>query len=135
MVIELQNNCATAGGTVGAVRPERCLHRLANVFSRVLELPLSAGAAVTVLNFADFYCFFASSTGLTDGQVQPHLIRYHPGTMIKLIVGEPGMVRDDMELNRWRLRLPESTRPELTSVFCKNGILIVIVPKSWSGEN
>lgn len=45
------------------------------------------------------------------------------------------MVRDDMELNRWRLRLPESTRPELTSVFCKNGILIVIVPKVRNGEN
>lgn len=86
MVIELQNNRATVSGTVGAVRSERCLRRLVNVFSRVLELPLSAGAAVMVLNFADFYCFFASSTGLADDQVQPHLIQYHSGTMIKLIV-------------------------------------------------
>jgi HSP20 family molecular chaperone IbpA len=40
-----------------------------------------------------------------------------------------------MDLDRWRLRLPESTQPELTSVFCKNGVLIVIVPKRANGEN
>lgn len=45
------------------------------------------------------------------------------------------MVRDDMELDRWRFRLPASTRPELTSVFCKNGVLMVIVPKSANGGN
>jgi hypothetical protein len=79
------NEVGTTSGTVEAAGPERCLRRLATVFDRVIELPLSADAAVKIFKFAHFYCFLASSTGLADDQVQPHFIRYDPNT-IKLIV-------------------------------------------------
>lgn len=87
MVNELRSNGVggATGRAVEVVGPQRCLRRLATVFDRVLELPLSAGASVKMLNFPDFICFLASSTGLADDQVQPHLIRYDPD-MIKLIV-------------------------------------------------
>ncbi|KAJ3702450.1 hypothetical protein LUZ61_006155 [Rhynchospora tenuis] len=135
--MELQNSTEVgdnAGRAEVATVPQRCLCRLPNVFDRVIELPLSANADVMIYNFANFYCFVVSSTGLTDGQVQLHLIRYSPG-MIKLIVGEPGMVRDNMELDRWRYRLSELARPELALVFCKGGLLVVIVPKAATDEN
>ncbi|KAJ3673585.1 hypothetical protein LUZ60_005577 [Juncus effusus] len=120
---------SAGGGAAVEMGPRKCLRRLPHVFNRVLELPFTADADVSIYNCADSYRFVAASAGLRSDLVRPHLIRIHPG-VIKLLVGEQGVVRDDMELNRWRFRLPESTQPELASVFCENGQLVVIVPKA-----
>lgn len=41
---------------------------------------------------------------------------------------------DQLELDMWRFRLPHSTRPELASAICVDGVLIVTVPKGADEE-
>lgn len=59
----------------------------------------------------------------------------HPG-VTKIVVREGdslGLSLDDLELDMWRFRLPESTRPELASAVFVEGELIVTVPKGVEG--
>lgn len=55
----------------------------------------------------------------------------HPG-VTKIVVRDGESVElslDHLELDMWRFRLPESTRPELASAVFVDGELIVTVPK------
>ncbi|KAI4345645.1 hypothetical protein L6164_012745 [Bauhinia variegata] len=111
------------------------LRRLPHVFSRVLELPFRSDADVSVEEGPDFFRFVAETDGI--GDVQAHTVEIHPG-VTKIVVRESGSVDlslDELELDMWRFRLPESTRPELTSAVFVDGELIVTVPKGEGLEN
>ncbi|KAI9089741.1 hypothetical protein K1719_029034 [Acacia pycnantha] len=111
------------------------LRRLPHVFSRVLELPFRSDADVTVEESPDFFRFVAVTDRI--GDVQAHMVEIHPG-VTKVVVRDSGSLElslDELELDIWRFRLPESTRPELASAVFVDGELIVTVPKSEELEN
>ncbi|XP_020232501.1 uncharacterized protein LOC109812851 [Cajanus cajan] len=107
------------------------LRRLPHVFSRVLELPFRSDADVAVEEAPDCFRFVAESDGMCN--VRVHTVEIHPG-LTKIVVRDGGSV-DQLELDMWRFRLPESTRPELTSAVVANGELIVTVPKKHKEEH
>lgn len=110
------------------------------MFSRVLELPFRSDADVAIEEGPDYFRFKAQFDGLHD--VQAHTVEIHPG-VIKIMVRESGINNndnlvlslDEIELDLWRFRLPESTRPELASAVIVDGELIVTVPKVEGLEN
>ncbi|XP_054807137.1 uncharacterized protein LOC129309551 [Prosopis cineraria] len=111
------------------------LRRLPHVFSRVLELPFRSDADVSIEEGPDCFRFVAETDGI--GDVQAHTVEIHPG-VTKIMVRESGSAElslDDIELDMWRFRLPESTRPELASAVLVDGELIVTVPKGEGLEN
>lgn len=106
------------------------LRRLPHVFSRVLELPFRSDADVSVEEFPDFFRFVAMADDMGE-DVRAHTVEIHPG-VTKIVVrggGFEGLSLDELELDVWRFRLPESTRPELASAVCVDGELVVTVPK------
>ncbi|XP_061376175.1 uncharacterized protein LOC133318200 [Gastrolobium bilobum] len=110
------------------------LRRLPHVFSRVLELPFRSDADVAVEEAADCFRFVAETDGI--GDVRAHTVEIHPG-VTKIVVRDGGSVEfklDQLELDMWRFRLPESTRPELASAVFADGELIVTVPKGHDEE-
>ncbi|KAL5541552.1 hypothetical protein UlMin_009262 [Ulmus minor] len=112
------------------------LRRLPHVFSRVLELPFRSDAEVLVEESADFFRFIAEAEAF-GGDFRAHTVEIHPG-VTKIVVRESGsteLTLDELELDMWRFRLPESTRPELASAVFVDGELIVTVPKGDGVEN
>ncbi|POO02154.1 hypothetical protein TorRG33x02_019380 [Trema orientale] len=112
------------------------LRRLPHVFSRVLELPFRSDADVSVEESADFFRFVAETDGI-GVDVRAHAVEIHPGVM-KIVVRETGSTElsvDELELDMWRFRLPETTRPELASAVFVDGELIVTVPKGEGVQN
>ncbi|XP_024021230.1 uncharacterized protein LOC21388890 [Morus notabilis] len=112
------------------------LRRLPHIFSRVLELPFRSDADVSVEESADFFRFVAETDGV-GGEVRAHTVEIHPG-VTKIVVRESGshceLTLDELELDVWRFRLPETTRPELASAVLVDGELIVTVPKGGDGD-
>ncbi|KDP40188.1 hypothetical protein JCGZ_02186 [Jatropha curcas] len=106
------------------------LRRLPHIFSRVLELPFRSDADVSVEENPDCFRFVAETDNI--GEVRAHTIEIHPG-VTKIVIRPNGYLElsslDDLELDMWRFRLPESTRPELASAVLTDGELIVTVPK------
>ncbi|KAL0921646.1 hypothetical protein M5K25_008740 [Dendrobium thyrsiflorum] len=119
---------------------QKKLRRLPHIFSKVLELPFRADAHVSVAEDPDCFRFVASVVAGFDGGVRAHAIQIYPGVM-KVVIREsemdggddPVFVDDldveDLELDRWRFRLPPETRPALATAEYVDGELIVIVPK------
>ncbi|GLT60327.1 hypothetical protein SLA2020_330980 [Shorea laevis] len=106
------------------------LRRLPHIFSRVLELPFRSDAEVEVEESPDCFKFVVETDSISD--VKAHTVEIYPG--VTKIVVRPGShvdftLLDDLELDMWRFRLPESTRPELASAVYEDGELIVTVPK------
>ncbi|XP_047151047.1 uncharacterized protein LOC124822970 isoform X2 [Vigna umbellata] len=111
------------------------LRRLPHVFSCVLELPFRSDADVVVEEDPDCFRFVAETDGIVD--VRAHTVEIHPG-VTKIVVRDGGSVElslDQLELDMWRFRLPESTRPELASAVFVDGELIVTVPKGHGEED
>ncbi|CAJ1977201.1 unnamed protein product [Sphenostylis stenocarpa] len=111
------------------------LRRLPHVFSCVLELPFRSDADVVVEEAPDCFRFVAETDGI--GDVRAHTVEIHPG-VTKIVVRDGGSVElslDQLELDMWRFRLPESTRPELASAVFVDGELIVTVPKGHGEED
>ena len=107
------------------------LRRLPHIFSRILELPFRSDADVSVEENPD--CFrFVAETDDNIGDMRAHTVEIHPG-VIKIVIRPNGYLElsslDDLELDMWRFRLPETTRPELASAVLADGELIVTVPK------
>ncbi|XP_010525199.1 PREDICTED: uncharacterized protein LOC104803032 [Tarenaya hassleriana] len=119
--------------------PVKKLRRLPHIFSRVLELPFRSDADVAVEEMPDCFKFSAETDGFpvgVGGGVMAHMVEIHPGVM-KIVVRANGSLSclgssllDELELDVWRFRLPETTRPELVTVACEDGELIVTVPKT-----
>lgn len=119
---------------------QKKLRRLPHIFSKVLELPFSADAHVSVVEDVDCFRFVASAGDGFDAGVRAHAVQIYPGVM-KVVIRESeaangddrGSVDDldveDLELDRWRFRLPPETRPALATAECVDGELIVVVPK------
>ncbi|CAN7046892.1 unnamed protein product [Brassica oleracea var. botrytis] len=113
--------------------PGKNLRRLPHIFNRVLELPLRSEANVSVEEKHDCFRFVAETEGLCDGgEMRAYAVDIHPG-ITKIVVRTNGLSLglslDELELDMWRFRLPETTRPELVTVVCVGGVLIVTVPK------
>ncbi|KAL9671109.1 hypothetical protein QQ045_008675 [Rhodiola kirilowii] len=66
-------------------------------------------------------------------EIRAEAIEIYPGVTKVVIRGES---EDDgyygLEIDRWRFRLSECTRPEMASAECVGGMLVVIVPKGES---
>ncbi|KAK4755797.1 hypothetical protein SAY87_009554 [Trapa incisa] len=107
------------------------LRRLPHIFSSVLELPFRSDADVEVEEGPGFFRFVAETDGI-GSDVCALTVEIHPG-VTKVVVRPNGSLEllplDQLELDMWRFRLPQSTRPELASAVCVDGELIVTVPK------
>ncbi|XP_027362007.1 uncharacterized protein LOC113869748 [Abrus precatorius] len=105
------------------------LKRLPHVFTRVLELPFRADADVIVEEAPQCIRFVAETNAVAD--VEAHTVEIHPGITKTVVreIGSLGFSFKDLDLDVWRYRLPESTRPELATAVVVSGELVVTVPK------
>ncbi|XVE65990.1 hypothetical protein DITRI_Ditri08aG0045300 [Diplodiscus trichospermus] len=114
------------------------LQRLPHIFSRVLELPFRSDADVTVEESPNCFKFVAKTDGRIGDVVRAHAVEIRPG-VTKIVIRSNSLVDfnslDDLELDMWRFRLPETTRSELASAVYEDGELIVTVPKGAKVEN
>ncbi|KAL2349481.1 hypothetical protein Fmac_003481 [Flemingia macrophylla] len=111
--------------TVGTTKN---LRRLPHVFTAVLELPFRADADIAVHEHPHCFCFVGQAHDAVD-QVEAHVVHIHPG-LTKLIVRESGLVFHEFDLDVWRIRLPQSTCPDLATAILDAGKLVVTVPKT-----
>ncbi|WOK95626.1 hypothetical protein Cni_G04333 [Canna indica] len=109
------------------------LRRLPHVFSKVLELPLAADADVDVHEGPQGFRFVAAADGLDASGIRAHALRIHPG-VTKVVVRDGTAAWDELDLDRWRFRLPSSTNPALATAEYRNGELVVTVPKGADSE-
>lgn len=115
--------------------PQKQMRRLPQVFSKVLELPLRSDADVLIEDRFDSFRFTAKiKNNAFSSQVKAHALKIHP-QVTKVVVsggddgGEGELLLDKLEVDGWRFRLPETTRPELATAFVIARELIVTVPK------
>ncbi|CAF1931171.1 unnamed protein product [Brassica napus] len=106
--------------------PGKNLRRLPHIFNRVLELPLRSEADVAVEERTDCFRFVAETEGVCNGgEMRAYVVDIHPG-ITKIVVRTNGLSLGlSLEVDMWRFRLPETTRPELVTVVCIDGVLIV----------
>ncbi|XP_038906706.1 uncharacterized protein LOC120092632 [Benincasa hispida] len=124
-----RNSLSRAQSLLG-LNPKK-LRRLPHVFSRVLELPFRSDADVSIVENSNCFRFVAETDGITE-EFRAHTVQIHPG-VIKVVVRQIGDLEstlDELEIDMWRFRLPETTLPELATAAFDGGKLIVTVPKS-----
>uniref|UniRef100_J3LK76 SHSP domain-containing protein n=2 Tax=Oryza brachyantha TaxID=4533 RepID=J3LK76_ORYBR len=70
------------------------------------------------------------------GEVRVRTVRIHPGVVRVVVQAGAGGVEDDddMELDKWRSRLPEGSCPAMAVAGYVNGQLVVTVPKGRDGS-
>jgi len=134
-VVPKRRNITLQYDTASSSPLQRKLRRLPHVFSKVLELPFHSDADVSVEETAEFFRFTVSDTDVgSDARADP--VQICPG--VTKIVVRSGSVPDvsmtELQLELWRFRLPESTRPELTTASCEEGDLVIVVPKGEEEE-
>lgn len=110
---------------------QKKLRRLPHIFAKVLELPFHSDADVSVEETPDFLQFVVSTYDVGE-DVTAHTLEIYPGVSKIVIrpndaVGESFV--DELELDLWRFRLPDSTRPELATATYSDGELVITVPK------
>jgi hypothetical protein len=123
---------APPAGTSGG---KKDLRRLPHVYSKVLELPLPADTDVAVFEGPDAFHFVAAAAR-GAGVVRVRTVRIHPG-VVKVVVQageERGDASDDMDVDRWRSRLPEASCPAMAVAGYVDGQLVVSVPKGPEGS-
>lgn len=134
--VTIQYYSGAGGGSNRRDGSNKKLRRLPHIFSRVLELPFRSDADVSVEESHDCFRFVAETDNV--GEVRAHAIEIYPG-VVKIVIRPIGYLEllslDDLELDMWRFRLPESTRPELASAVLADGELIVTVPKGGEVED
>jgi hypothetical protein len=126
---------AVAAAPAGTSGGKKDLRRLPHVYSKVLELPLPADTDVAVFEGPDAFYFVAAGARGT-GVVWVRTVRIHPG-VVKVVVqagaGGGSDEADDMDINRWRSRLPEASCPAMAVAGYVDGQLVVSVPKGPDG--
>ncbi|KAG0468726.1 hypothetical protein HPP92_018054 [Vanilla planifolia] len=116
--------------------PAKKLKRLPHIFSKVLELPYGSDADVYVEEDHSEFRFFVTTDGV-GRRVRVDAVVIHPGVM-KVVVSEDGGGvggEGDYDLDRWRFRLPPSSRPALATAEYVRGELMVMVPKGNEPED
>ncbi|GAV81850.1 hypothetical protein CFOL_v3_25303, partial [Cephalotus follicularis] len=135
ITIQFENPRQQGGLSLAIGGSHKKLRRLPHIFSRVLELPFRSDADVAIEEKHDCFRFTAETDNI--GEVRAHMIEIHPG-VTKIVVRPNGYLElsslDQLELDMWRFRLPETTRPELASAVFVDGELIVTVPKGEGVE-
>lgn len=111
-------------------RGQKKLRRLPHIFAKVLELPFHSDADVAVEETDEFFRFtvFDTDVGL---DVRADTVEIHPG-VTKIVVRSNDVVdvsMTELQLDLWRFRLPDSTRPDLAMASNEDGDLVVVVPK------
>ncbi|CAN6439736.1 unnamed protein product [Victoria cruziana] len=115
---------------------QKKLRRLPHIFNRVLELPFDSEANVSVQENQECFRFVLITDQIME-DVEAQLVEIVPGVS-KIVVRGRNLLElslDELELDRWRFRLPPSTRPELATAAYIAGQLIVTVPKSAEFED
>ncbi|XP_078442357.1 uncharacterized protein LOC144712054 [Wolffia australiana] len=112
---------------------QKKLRRLPHVFSKVLELPFSADAHVSVMEDDESLRFVIAVAGFVGDGVKAQALEICPG-VTKVVVADRGCSGEweysgEGELDKWRFRLPPSTLPELASAAYAGDKLTVTVPK------
>lgn len=99
--------------------PRTKLRRLPHVFGQVLELPLQSHADVIIEDRSDCFRFTANiANNGFRGAVRAHAVNIYPG-VTKVVVregngsgnGEVELWLDKLEVDVWRFRFPDATRP------------------------
>lgn len=112
---------------------QKKLRRLPHVFGKVLELPFGSDVDVDVHEEDSEFVFVVAVEDFGE-DVRAHAIEIHPG-VTKVVIrtirygGDGGDAADDLELDRWRFRLPSYTKPELAVARYDDGVLVVTIPK------
>ncbi|XP_074317876.1 uncharacterized protein LOC141653908 [Silene latifolia] len=113
------------------------LRRLPHIFAKVLELPFHSDADVSIEETRGFFKFTVSDTDVSP-DVVADTVEIHPG-VTKIVIRSNSVAAvsatTEFELDLWRFRLPEMTRPELASAVYDSGDLVVIVPKGGDGHS
>ncbi|KMZ75358.1 hypothetical protein ZOSMA_116G00850 [Zostera marina] len=111
---------------------QKKLRRLPHTFSKVLELPFRSDADVDVQEDVMGFVFVVAADNFGD-DVRAHAIHIHPN-IIKVVIRDSVDGDGDLELDRWRFRLPSCTRPELAVANYVDGELVVRIPKDGISE-
>lgn len=110
------------------------LRRLPHIFEKVLELPFHSDADVSIQETSDSLRFIVITDDDFGHDVRAQTVEIFPG-ITKIVVRRSGYVDlsefgfDGIEVDLWRFRLPEDTKPELATAVYSDGELVVIVPK------
>eukprot|EP00268_Persea_americana_P019621 TRINITY_DN2008_c0_g1_i1.p1 TRINITY_DN2008_c0_g1~~TRINITY_DN2008_c0_g1_i1.p1 ORF type:complete len:221 (-),score=18.08 TRINITY_DN2008_c0_g1_i1:303-965(-) len=115
---------------------QKKLRRLPHIFSRVLELPFRSDADVSIQETRDCFRFVTFTDELSE-DVEAQIIEIYPG-VTKIVVRASNALQltlDELELDMWRFRLPQTTRPELATAIYVDGELTVTVPKGAGSDN
>ncbi|XP_047327153.1 uncharacterized protein LOC124930837 [Impatiens glandulifera] len=115
---------------------QKKLRRLPHIFEKVLELPFHSDADVSIEETANCFRFVVETTDDMTVDIRAQTIEIYPGVTKIVIRGENvvDLSMGELELDIWRFRLPESTRPELASAAFNDGELVVTVPKEVEEE-
>ncbi|KAL9670712.1 hypothetical protein QQ045_008270 [Rhodiola kirilowii] len=116
---------------VASVHRRKKLRRLPHIFAKVLELPFRSSAEVSVHESPNSFRFAVAADEI-GSDVRAHAIEICPGVVKIVVRGDESVVDlslDELELDMWRFRLPECSRPEMASAACVDGELVVVVPK------
>ncbi|XP_022890553.1 uncharacterized protein LOC111405760 [Olea europaea var. sylvestris] len=115
---------------------QKKLRRLPHIFAKVLELPFHSDADVSIEETPEFLKFAVDTDDVSD-DVTADAIEIYPG-VTKIVIRGNGIVDlsgSELELDLWRFRLPECTRPELATAAYGSGELVVTVPKGTEEED
>lgn len=95
--------------------------------------------AISIQETSESFLFMAKTDDMRLQNVRADVIEIYPGVM-KVVIkemkgGGDEFLLDAYELNLCRFRLPDSTRPEMTTANCFAGELVITVPKSLNLNN
>ncbi|KAL8214955.1 hypothetical protein R6Q59_027066 [Mikania micrantha] len=105
------------------------LRRLPHIFGKVLELPFYSDADVSIQETSDSLKFVVDTDDDIGTDIAAHTIEICPGVTKVVVSGISGSDANELKIDLWRFRLPESTLPELATAAFSDGELVVTVPK------
>ncbi|KAK9049573.1 hypothetical protein SSX86_022151 [Deinandra increscens subsp. villosa] len=135
--ITVRYDFGSQSSTGAPICRQKKLRRLPHIFGKVLELPFYSDADVSIHETSDSLRFCVDTDediGTDIAGFAAHTIEICPG-VTKVVVraarggGGFGGEVNELKLDLWRFRLPESTQPELATAAFSGGELVVTVPK------